>query len=179
VAAFAANGEVQFVGGCIDRAGRNADRARAQSRVDVQHRDRVDLRLVEHARRDHRLGATRPFFRRLKEQHHGAGHGRTPARQHARCAEQHRGVGVVPARVHLSGDLARARFTRLLDDRQRVHIGAQCRRLPRQRTANHPDDARRRHAAMLDPERIELALDQRRGAHLFEAELGVAVDVAT
>ena len=91
----------------------------------MQHRDRVDVRIVERAGLDHRLGAARTFFRRLKEQHDVAVQTSRAGCEFARRAEQHRGVRVVTARVHLARHFARARFARILIDRQRVHVGAQ------------------------------------------------------
>ncbi len=72
VAAHALDVDVEFVGGGTDRPGRYADRADIQPRVDVQHRDEVDGRLIEDARFDHRQRAARPFFCRLKDQHDAA-----------------------------------------------------------------------------------------------------------
>ncbi len=176
--ADAANRQVQFVGRRVDGTGRDADRSGRQTRIDVQHRHRVDVRIVEHAGRDHRFGAARAFFRRLKEQHDVAVQRRAARTQFARRAEQHRGVRVVTAGVHLARHFARARFARIFIDRQRVHVGAQRGRAARQRAADHADDAGPGHAPVLDAELVEFALDQRRGLMLFEPELGMAMDLA-
>jgi hypothetical protein len=67
----------------------------------VEREDALEGEAVENAILDHRLGAGPTLFRRLEDQHHGAGEaprgGEIPRR-----AEEHRHVAIVAARVHLS-----------------------------------------------------------------------------
>ncbi|MGY3420073.1 hypothetical protein ACVWZW_000548 [Bradyrhizobium sp. F1.13.4] len=90
---------------------------------------------------DHRLAAAAAFFRRLKDHDRGAV-------EVARLgeifggAEQHGGVAVMAAGVHLAGDLGGVGDARGLHDRQRVHVGAQANGLARGgfAAADHTDD---------------------------------------
>ncbi len=118
--------------------------ARFESRIDVQHRNRFDFRIVEHALLDHRISTARPFFRRLKDQHDGAAEPFAFAREHAGCTQQHRRMRVVAARVHFPVDLRRKRQTGALGNRQRIHIGTQRNNAPRFSAAHDADDAGRR-----------------------------------
>ncbi len=94
-------------------------------------------------------------------------------------AQQHRGVAVMAAGVHLAGVLAGVRQVRRFQDRQRVHVGAQADRCLPVAVAQDADDACLADAAMdLDPPFLQLAGHQVGGAVLFQAELGVRVDVA-
>ena len=115
-----------------------------QSRVDVQHRDRFDLWIVEAPCFDHRQrrrpGLLRPVERCSTTVPQAI---RASGGEHARRAEQHRGVRVVPARVHLPFDLGGERQTGAFGNRQRVHIRAQRDGMPRCLAANDADHAGR------------------------------------
>jgi hypothetical protein len=77
--------------------------------------------------------------------------------------------------LHRGGEFA----PRALLDRERVHIGAQENGAPRPLALEVGDDARRRDPrAHLEPEALEARGHDVGGAHLMEAELGVAMDVA-
>ncbi len=73
---------------------------------------------------DHRLGAGATFLGRLKHQNDGAGKIACLG-EVSRRAQQHGGVTVMTAGVHLAGIGRRVIGAGGLDDRQRVHIGAQ------------------------------------------------------
>jgi hypothetical protein len=60
-----------------------------------------------------------------------------------------------------------------------VHIGAERRDASRLRPVQHADDGGLGDAAVRDPERVELALDERRRALLFEPEFGKPMDFAS
>ncbi len=178
MSAFAVNRHVEFVGGGVDRSGRDPDRSRRNADVDVQHRDRLDRRIVERAFVDHRQRAAGSFFRRLEQQHRGAVKRLARLVQHPRRAEQHRRVRVVAARVHLPGDRRRARFAGIFRDRQCIHVGAQADDVSAMRAAHDAEHAGLRDPPVLDADRVELALDDRLRVELFEAELGMPMDLA-
>jgi len=178
VTADALDRNVKLVGCRVARTRDETDLARGQSHVDVQHRDRVDLRIVHRARFDHRQRAAGAFFRRLEQEDGRSVQVRPIRLQHARRTEQHRRVRVVTARVHLPRYFGTKRFSGPLVERQRVHVGAQARNLPRQRTAHDPDHARLCDPSMFDAERVQLALDDRRRAFFFESELRKTMDLA-
>ena len=96
----------------------------------------------------------------------------------ARRAEQHRGVPVVAAGVHLARRASRVGKPGLLLDRQRVHVGAKpdAAMLPLPfEHADHPGPA---DAAMhRDAPGGELLGDDRGGALLLEADLRMGVEV--
>ncbi len=100
------------------------------------------------------------------------------AREVLRGAEQHRRVAVVAARVHLAVRAARIRQAGLLDDRQRVHVGANA---DAARAVAHLQRAH--HAGLTDPARdlpaplFELLGHQRAGLHFLVGQFRVMMDV--
>ena len=121
--------------------------------------------------------AARPFFGRLKEQHDVAVQRRAPSAQLARRTEQHRGVRVVPAGVHLPG----TSLAQVSPESSSIGSASMSARSaavrPGERAANHADDAGLRDAPVLDAELVEFALDQRRGPVFFEPQLGMAMNL--
>jgi hypothetical protein len=105
VAAFAANRDVQFVSGRIDRTRRDANRPGGKTDIDVEHRNRFDLWILERALLDHRLCAAGAFFRRLKNQDRRTVQTLAHRLQFACRAEQHSGVRIVTASVHFACNL--------------------------------------------------------------------------
>ncbi len=96
--------------------------------------DLLDAEAVHQAVLDHGLAAGAAFLGRLEDHDGGAGE---VARlgEVARRAEQHGGVPVMAAGVHLAGHgRLVGQVVRLLD-RQRVHVGAQSDHLGRVRPA--------------------------------------------
>ena len=86
--------------------------------------DLLDAETVHQPVLDHRGGARAALFGRLED--HDRIAGEIPGLgEIARRAEQHRGVAVMAAGVHLAGRLGGVRQIGLLLDRQRVHVGAQ------------------------------------------------------
>ena len=93
--------------------------------------DFLDAEAADQAVLDHRGSAGAALLRGLEDHHRGAG-------EIARLgeifggAEQHRGVAVMAAGVHLAGHRRFIRQAGLLLDRQRIHVGAQAEHLVRQ-----------------------------------------------
>ena len=92
--------------------------------------------------------------------------------------EQHRGMAVVAAAMHLAGHGARPRQPGHLLHRDGVHVGAQADRAPAAVThAQHAHHAGDGDAGMhLVAPGAQALGDQGAGGMLLEAELGVAVD---
>ena len=86
--------------------------------------DLLDAEAVHQPVLDHRGGAGAALFGRL-EDHDGVAGEIAGLGEIARRAEQHRGVAVMAAGVHLAGRLGGVRQVGLLLDRQRIHVGAQ------------------------------------------------------
>jgi hypothetical protein len=100
-------------------------------------------------------------------------------RQVLGCGEQHRGVAVVAACMHLAGMLAGMRERVVLGDRQRVDVRAQADGAVAGAVLDDADDARGPQAAVdRDAPVGELPGDEVRGALLLEAQFGMGVDVA-
>ena len=144
----------------------------------VDAEDRVARELLEQPVLDHRLGAAEPLFGRLEDEEHlpleAAGLGEITRR-----AEKHRGMPIVPARVH-PPIVPRLVFDpRRLLDRQRVHV-----RPEPHRTGRVADPERSDHPGApdtpvdLEPELLEPLRHQVGGPVLLEAKLGMGVDVA-
>lgn len=91
----------KFVARRHDRALGHAEMACRHARPIVNAENRINRKLREQAIVDHCLGAGAPFFCRLKDEHDRAVKlavlGQMP-----RCAEQHRGMSIMAARVHLA-----------------------------------------------------------------------------
>ena len=136
--------DLEAVAGGQHRAVAVAENAALEAGEDMDAEDGVDLRVVERPFGDHALGAgdplggRHPLLGRLEEQHDLARQAVAQTGQHLGGGEQHRGVGVVAAGVHDRhglalvgpGRAARERQVDLLQDRQRVDVGAQRDRRP-------------------------------------------------
>ncbi len=142
--------------------------------------NRVDREAVEQPFLDHDARAAEPFLGGLEDQVHGAGEIRLGG-EAARGTEQHGGMAVMAARVHLAVDHRAVRELVLLLQMQRVHVGAQRdRALARALALDGRDHAGLGEPALVrDAPRRQLGGDDVGGAHLLERGLGVLVDVAT
>ena len=101
----------------------------------------LDRKALHQAVADHRPRARTPLLRRLKNDDRRPGEV-TRLRQIPRRAEQHRGMSVVAARMHVSRRRGLVGQIVRLEDRQRVHIGAQADGLARASlAADHSDNA--------------------------------------
>ena len=161
-----------------DRPGGHAGLAHAPVRIAVQGDDPVDA--GDDALLDAVLGAARHgLLGGLEDQPDGPG--RRIGDEHRGRAEQHRGVGVVPARVADPGGLRGERLARLLGHGQGVDVRAQGHHVVagRVRGGRHvaPEPGPEVEAVYLEAHRLELGRDVRGGGGLLEGELGVLVDV--
>ena len=179
VTALAANRQVELVGGGVDRPGVMPIVPVAQARVDVQHRrplrpcgsSSAPASIIGSAPPGPSSAGWNSSTTVPCSVARDALQYRAPRRAAWRCARRGRRRASCPAP-------ASACLARVLGDRQRVHVGAQPDDPARQRAAHDPDHARSGHPAVLDAQRVELALDDRLRVVLLEAELGMAVDLA-
>ncbi len=143
--------------------------------------DLLDGEAVHQAVLHHGAAAAAPFLGRLEDHDRRAGK-IAGLRQIARGAEQHGGMAVMAAGVHLPGNRRLVGHGRGLLDRQRIHVGAQADHaapLPLV-AADHPH-----HTGPADPrhhlvaaEALELVGDRRRGPVHVVHELGMRMDIA-
>jgi hypothetical protein len=142
--------------------------------------DFVDAEAGHHAVVDHGFATGTAFFRRLENHHRGAVE--IPRfGEIARRAQQHGGVAVMAAGMHLARRLGFIRQVVGLIDRQRVHVGAQADGLSRRAfaaadDADHAGAADARHH-LVAAERLELVGDRgRRAMHVVhEFRMGMQV----
>ena len=179
VAAGALEGDLPAVGGRQHGAGADGEAADRDARHVVHAVDGVAVELVEQALLDHHPRAAQPFLGGLEDEVHGAGEiGRR--RQMLGRAQQHGGVAVMAAGMHLVGIHRGVVEIVLLLQVQRVHVGAQADRLlARPLALQGADDAGLGQPAMdLDaPGRKPVGHDLG-GALLLEGGLRMAMDVA-
>ena len=124
VAADAFDVDGEMIGRRHQRPGAQAELAERHAGIIVHAVDLVDAEALHQAVLDHGLAAGAAFLGRLEDHHRGAGE---IARlgEIARGAEQHGGVAVMAAGVHLARHRRLVRQVGRLLDRQRVHVGAQ------------------------------------------------------
>ena len=146
----------------------------------MQPVDRVARETFEQAVRQHGEGAAAAFLGRLEDQVQRASEIGVFG-EVAGGAEQHRGVAVMAAGVHLARDGGRIGRAGLLVDRQGIHVGTQPDG-PLAGTApgdgahdTGPADA----LGYGDAPLTQLLRDQGGGTFLFQPEFGVGVDVAS
>ena len=147
VAAFAAHGDLEFAGGRHHRPRRHRKRADRHARPVVHAEHRLHREFVEQAVLHHLARAAAAFLGRLKDQIDGAVEIAVRG-QMLRGGQQHRGVAVVPARVHAAVVHALVRKIVALLDRQRIHVGAQADRTVAAAVLDDADHAGGAHAAM-------------------------------
>ena len=145
----------------------------------MQPVDRVARETIEQPIRQHGERAASAFLGGLEDQVQGAAEigvlGEVPS-----GTEQHCGVAVVAAGMHLAGNGRGVGRAGLFVDRQGIHVGAQ----PDGALARTPPDDGTHHARSADPlcDRdapfAQLVRDQGGGAGFLQAEFGVGVDVA-
>jgi hypothetical protein len=180
VAAATVDQDLDPVGSRHRRTGRDANAARRERRPVVQREHAFGGKPLEQPVVDHRLRAGVAFLARLEDQIRDA----VEIARFAQVAcrrEQHRRVAVVTAAVHAAVVAGPVRDVVLLLHRQRVHIGAQSDpssgRVASSR--NDGDDAGAADTGVM-PDRPcgQLVAYESRGAMLFEAQLGMRVEVA-
>jgi hypothetical protein len=180
VAAFAANGNFEFVAGRHDRTGADCKGAHLSAWPVVHAKHGLHGELVEHAVFDHFTGAAAAFFGRLENEVHGAikiaVFGEVLGSR-----QQHGCVAIVTASVHFAVVLAGVCKGVELLHGQGVHVGSEAHTSAAGAaiTAVHDaDDAGGAHAAVNgDAPVCELLGHHIGGANFFEAQLGVGVDV--
>ena len=173
----------------LDRnvVGRRHDRTRADGEFAdreawkiVHAVDLVDGKAGDQAVFHHGLRAGAALLRRLEDHHRGAG-------EIARLgqifggSEQHRGVAVVAAGVHLAGHRRLVRQAGLLLERQRIHVGAQPNHLGAGLAAtDDADDAGTADAGhhLVAAKALEFFRNRRRGAMHVVEQLRMRVHVA-
>ena len=115
--------DVDGIGRGHDRTGPDRERADRNARTVMHAVDLIDGEAVHQPVLDHRRGAGAALFRRLKD--HDRVAGEIPGLgEIAGRAEQHRGMAVMAAGMHLAGRLGGVRQVGRLLDRQRIHVGA-------------------------------------------------------
>ena len=170
VAALAFDGDGDFIGRRHDRALAQPERADRKRRHVVHAVDFLDAELVHEPVVDHRHGARAALFGGLKDDDGVAGEV-AGLRQALRRAEQHRGMAVMAAGVHLAGGFGPIGEIGLFLDRQRVHVGPQADRA-RARSLRAANDADHAGAADRSPHLVAAE-----GAKPVGDELGGGVDV--
>ena len=159
-------------------AGPDREFADREPRMIVHAEHRVAREAAEQVVLEHRARAAQSFFGRLEDEVDRAVE---VARlgEIARRAEQHRGVPVMAAGMHHARPGRLVRHLVRLEDRQRVHVGAQPDRDRPIALAQHADHAGPADAAMhLDAERLELLRHDVGGAVLGEPDLRMRMEVA-
>ncbi|MNN29482.1 hypothetical protein D3C81_1430860 [compost metagenome] len=176
--ALAAHDDAEFIARCHQRAHARAESADRHAGPVVHAEHRIAGETREQPVLDHFARAAAAFLGRLEEQVNGAIEGLV-LRKVVRRAEQHRGMPVVAACMHLARMLrAMAEGVGLLQ-RQGVHVGAQADGARAAAVADHPDKPGGAEAAMhFDAPRLEVARDHVGRALFFEAEFRMGVDIA-
>ena len=166
----------------ISGPGRSANSPSGKPGIIVHAVDLLDAETVHQAVLHHGPASAAALLRRLEDHDRGAGE-IAGLGEVARGAQQHRGMAVVTAGMHLARHGGTVGNVVRLLDRQRVHVGAQ---------PDHPSDARPSaaadhadHAGAADPghhlvaaEALELVGHHRRGAVHVVEKLRMGVDVA-
>ena len=161
-------------------AGADAELADRHAGIIVHAVDLVDLEARHQPVLDHGLAAGAALLGRLEDDDRGAGE---IARlgEIARGAEQHGGVAVMAAGVHLAGHRRLVRQSGFLLDRQRVHVGAQADdlvgfALAAVDDADHPGAAEAGHH-LVAAEGLELVGDDAGGAQDVVLQFRVGMQI--
>ena len=179
VAAFAFELDLDVVGRRHHRARADGELAERNARIIVHAVDFVDAEAADQAVLDHRRGAGAALLGRLENHHGGAG-------EIARLgeifggAEQHRGVAVMAAGVHLARHRRFVRQAGFFLERQRIHVGAQADDLVAGlAAADDADDAGAADAGdhLVAAEALELVGDRRRGAVHVVVQFRMGVNI--
>ena len=183
VAALAFERNLDVIGRRHHGAGTDGELADRQAGIVVHAVDFVDAETADQPVLDHRQGAGATLLRRLEDDHGGAGE-IAGLGQVFRGAEQHGGVAVMAAGVHLARHRGLVRQPGLFLERQRVHVGAQPDHLATGRgagfaAADHADDAGPADAGddVVAAETLELVGHRCRGAVHVVAQFRMGVDI--
>ena len=176
--ALAADRDLELVRTGEDRARPHADLPDRHARPVVRAEDGLHREFLEQAFLDHLACTAAALFSRLEDQIDRAVEVAL-ARQVLGRRQQHGGVAVVAAGVHLAGVLAGVGEPVAFCHRQRVHVRAQAHGAIRSAVLDDAHHARRAQAAVHRDAPVGQRLrDQVAGALLLEAQLWVGVDVA-
>src|SRR6185312_12671085 len=171
----------QRVGGRHHRSGADPECADGHPWIVVHPENFLDTKTIHQPIVDHGLAATAAFFRRLEDDN-GRAREIPGLREIAGSTEQHGGMAVMAAGVHLSRNSRLVRQVVRFLDRKRIHVGAQANGL-----AGHallaPDNADHAGAPeaghdLVAAERLELLCDGPRRAVHVVLQLGMHVQIA-
>ena len=180
MAAFAVNGDFKFIARSHDGAGADRKRAHRSAGPVVHAKDGLHGKFFKHAVFDHLAGAAAAFFGGLEDQINRAIKVAVFGEMFGRCQE-HGGVTVVSASVHLALVFAGVGKGVELLHGQSVNVGAQTNAAAASAAVSacqNADDASGAHAAVDGDAPIgELLGDHVGGAFFLEAQLGVRVNV--
>jgi len=179
MAADTAEGDLPAVGRGQERPDGGAEMRGRETRRVMQPVDRIAGEAFEQPVGEHGVGAAAALLRRLEDHDRGAGEIRVLG-EIARRAEQHRGVAVMAAGMHLARIGRGIGQPGQLLQRQAVHVGAQADGpLARPLAADHPDHAGPADAlGDLDAPVAHVLRDECGRAMLFQPEFRMGVDVA-
>ncbi len=181
VAAAAGDANLEAVGAGHDRAAQNGHLPRRQAWPVVQAEYRLHRELFEQTLLDHDATAAIPLLGRLENEMHRAFEVSLAAqrRQSLGRTQQHRGMAVMTAGMHLSR-MARAVLEGIeFVERQRVHVGAQADGATAAAGLQAADHAGAGQAAMhRQAERLEFFRHDIGGAPFAEGEFRMGMDVA-
>ena len=179
VAAPAPHLHVEEVGRGHRRPRADVELAGRRLRRQVQAVDLVDARPFEHARLDHRLGPAEDLLGRLEDEHRRPRHLGAMGGQDLGQGDGDRRVAVVAAGVHDAAGAGDERRVELLDQRQRVDVGAPGDGAPRPLATQHADHAGAADArAHVELGGVQPIGDDLRRPPLLERQLGMAMEVA-
>src|SRR5450759_2888819 len=105
----APNSDREPISGRRHRTAAQADLANIELRAHVESEGAVNARTLKEPILDHSRSTEAPFFSRLEHEFDCAADRFAPLRQETGDGEKDRGVSVVAARVHDTGDLRRVR----------------------------------------------------------------------
>ncbi len=179
MAAVAGDLDLEAVGGRQERPLPDREHAERDSRHVVHAVDLLDLETVHDAVVHHLAPAAAALFGRLEDDNGVSGE-IARLREIARRAQQHGRVAVMTAGVHLARRFGFVGDAGRLDDRQRVHVGAQADGAARALAAlDHTDDpgAPKSRHHLVAAEFLQLLFHDASGAEDIEHEFGVTVQI--
>ena len=168
---------LEGVGGGHDGTGLCRHLPEREPRPQVQREDGGNV--VGDALVDHDLAPASTLLGGLEEELYGAVEPVSHPRKRVRRADEHAGVPVVAAGVHLAFGLRGERQTSILQDRKRVHVRPKRHGRPVAFALQRGDDTVLRNPGLyVQGQTVEGREDLLGGLLGIETELGLAVDVA-